>query len=162
MSELVFKTVWRQASPELVEEAKAFWTRTGLVAEGFRQRRSKELAVMIYDGDRLVGVATAELEMLPGLGARFAVVQGVVDPQFRRLSISMRTLGLMREVLEAWSSATPREKVMGMAGVVEAAEYADKSREPVWTDYGCGLTLVGHTARKNQQIRVTWFAHARL
>lgn len=162
MTGLVFKTVWRQDDPGLMEEAKAFWARTGLVAENHRWRRARELGVMIYAGEALVGIATAELETLPGLGARFAVVQGVVEPAFRRQSISMRALGLFREVLEDWSLANPEENVMGMAGVVEAAEYAEKSREPVWNDHGCGLTLVGHTAHKRQQIRVTWFAHARL
>ena len=93
MSELVFKTVWREAGPELMEEAKAFWARTGLVAESHRDRRAKELGVMIDAGEQWVSAAAADLQMLPRLRARFAVVQGVGDPEFRRRSISMSTLG---------------------------------------------------------------------
>jgi GNAT superfamily N-acetyltransferase len=161
VSELVFKTAWRQNDPQTMEEAKAFWAQTGLVAEGYRARRAEELGVLAYDGDRLVCVATAELALLPGLRARFAVAQLVVDPEFRRQSVSRRTFGRLLTVIEAWSAEHPEEKLVGMAAVIEAKEYAEKQREPVWPDWGLNLGLVGYT-QKNQQIRVSWFRHARV
>ena len=161
MSDIVLKTAWRRHDPRQAEDAMAFWTRLKQIAPHLIEQRAGQLGVMGYCGDRLVSVATAELEYLPGLRARFAVAQVVVDPEFRRQSLSRRTFGQLLTVLEAWSAENPEEKLMGMAAVIEAKEYAEKQREPVWPDWGLNLGLVGYTL-KNQQIRVAWFRHARV
>ena len=161
MSDITLRTAWRRNDPAQMEEAKAFWTRLNQVAEHLREQRANELGVLAYSGEQLVGVLTAELAMLPGLRARFAVCQGAMDPEFRRLGVSMPALGRLRAALEAWSLENPEEKVMGIAVVIEAQEYAQMQREPIWTHWGVDLTLIGYTPR-NQQIRVSWFRHARL
>ena len=47
------------------------------------------------------------------------------------------------------------------AAVIQAAEYRDKQREPIWPEYGLELNLAGWTDR-GEQLRVAWFRHAKL
>jgi GNAT superfamily N-acetyltransferase len=161
MSDIVLKNVWRRNDPADEEAARGFWTQWNQIAPRLHHQRAAELGVMTYAGDRLIAVATAELAVLPGLRARFAVAQLGVDPAYRRQSVSRRTFGYLLTILEEWSVAHPEEKVVGMAAVIEAHEYAEKQREPVWPDWGLNLGLVGYTPR-GQQIRVSWFRHARV
>ncbi|HYG25947.1 MAG TPA: hypothetical protein VD906_03490 [Caulobacteraceae bacterium] len=161
MSEMVLKTAWRRNDERQIEDAKAFWTGGNELAAHLHDQRAQQLGVLAYSGDRVVAAVTAELEMLPGLRARFAVFQVIVDPEFRRNAVARRIVGYFLSVLEAWSAENPQEEVMGIAAVIQAAEFKDWQREPVWPDWGLNLTLIGYTPR-NQQIRVAWFRHARI
>lgn len=161
MSDPVFKTAWRRDDPQLEADAKEFWGRLNLVPPEGRDKRAKELVVVTYVDGQVVAVATAEYAMLPSLRARFAFCRTAVDPAHRQQSLSGRTFGHLRTVLETWSAEHPEEEVMGMAAIIQAAEYAEKQRDPLWPDYALFLSVVGYTAR-DDQIRVAWFRHARV
>lgn len=162
MPDLILKSAWRRNDEQAAADAIAFWEKHNLVTPPQeRERRVSELGVVTYADGEVVAVATAELAILPGLRARFAVCRTAVHPEFRRQQLSARTFGHFRTLLEAWSADHPEEKVMGMAAVLQAAEYEEKQREPIWPDWGLFLTLVGYTPR-NEQIRVAWFRHARI
>lgn len=161
MSDIVFKTAWRRNDPQQMEDAKEFWARLDLVQPAVRDERAKQIGVLAYLEDQVVAVTTAELVVLPGLRARFAVTQIAVVPDLRLKSIGLQTTGQFLTVLEAWSARHPEEKVMGMAAVIQADQWGDKKREPVWTDWGLDIALTGYTPR-NEQIRIAWFRHARV
>ncbi len=50
---------------------------------------------------------------------------------------------------------------MGMAAVMQAAEYQDRLCEPFWPEHGLHLNFACYTP-KGQQLRVAWFEHARI
>ncbi len=159
--EITFVDAWRRDDPELAVAAKAFWERNSLVPAGERERRVSELCVLGYVGDELAALSTAALTINPQLHARVAMYRCAVAPAFRRHDVSYRISGHSRFLLEAWSAEHPEEKLMGMAAVIQAAEYRDKQREPIWPEYGLELNLAGWTDR-GEQLRVAWFRHAKL
>lgn len=161
MPDPVFKTAWRRDDPALEADAKDFWARHNLVPPAGWDKRAKELCVVTYIDDVVVAVATAECADYPPLRGRFAFCRTAVDPAHRQQYLSGRTFGHLRTVLEAWSADHPEEAVLGMAAIIQAAEYAEKKRDPVWPDYSLFLSVVGYTPR-NEQVRVGWFRHARV
>jgi hypothetical protein len=64
---------------------------------------------------------------------------------------------------EATNSLFPRvaraEKILGMATILTNPNFDLLARRPKWGD--AKLWLIGYTA-KGEQIRLTWFDHARL
>jgi hypothetical protein len=162
MPDVILKTAWRRNDPQLAADAQMFWEKHNLVpSTQDRQYRARELGVVAYCDGETAAVATGELAMMSGLRARFAVCRISVHPGLRRQQLSARTFGHFRTVLEAWSAEHPDEQVMGMSAIIQAAEYGEKQREPVWPDWGLFLTLAGYTPR-GEQVRVAWFKHARV
>jgi len=160
VTDIAFKIAWDRRDQALMDEVKAFWTASELMVPRLLDERAGQLGVVACDGDRIVATATAELAVLPGLRARFAVISIAVDPQSRRKSIGLRISGRFLTVLEEWSAAHPEEEVMGMAAVIEG-DWGAKMHEPIWPDWGLNIVLAGYTHR-NQQIRISWFRHARV
>ncbi|MGZ8337543.1 MAG: hypothetical protein ACXWU1_12860, partial [Allosphingosinicella sp.] len=154
------RPAWRLDDPEIEQDAIAFWSRLSLLGAGTDPaRRAKELVAAAYQSDRLVGVATAWLERLEQLRGRFAVYRCAVDPDSRRHLVSTALTVFARDVLERWSVAHPGERVLGLAAVIESRSLVERQKYPVWEN--TGLNLVGYD-RDGRQVRVAWFAHARV
>jgi hypothetical protein len=151
---------WRHEDPELERDVVAFWRRLGILPpDVVPEARAKELCCLTYLDGQVAAVSTATLEVLPFLKARFAMMRIAVDPAHRRRHLGESILLSSRGLLERWSLATPQENVKGVAAVVQAANIEELKRLPVWPK--TGLNLVGYTV-DGQQIRVSWFEHARL
>ena len=45
--------------------------------------------------------------------------------------------------------------------MITAAEFGEKQRQPVWNDWGVDIAVAGYLPT-GEQIRIGWFAHARL
>lgn len=161
MADIVIRTAWRRDESKLMDDAKAFWTQHGLVPADKQAERLKELVAVGYLDGVVAAVTTAELAVLPGLRARFAMGRVAVDPAQRRSSLGARMGGYMRHALEAWSLEHPEEDVKGFGGVITAAEFGDKQRQPVWNDWGVDIAVAGYLPT-GEQIRIGWFAHARI
>ena len=161
MPDVIIRTAWRRNDPQLAADAKDFWARHDLVPADERDRRVEEIVAVGYLESRVVAVTTAELAVLPGLRARFAMGRVSVDPTQRRTSLGARLGGYMRRTLEAWSLEHPEEDVKGFGGVITAAEFGEKQRQPVWNDWGVDIAVAGYLPT-GEQIRIGWFAHARL
>lgn len=161
MPDLSIVTAWRRDDPKLKADAKAFWEAHGVVPAEEHEARANQLVAVCYRDGRTIAVTTADLVVLPGLRARFAMGRVSVDPAERRGSLGARMGGYMRTILEAWSAEHPEEDVKGFAGVITAAEFGDKQREPVWHDWGVDIVLAGYLPT-GEQIRIGWFAHARV
>ena len=100
--------------------------------------------------------AIGTLESLPR--CRLAIYRCLVAPEYRRTGIARDLTIFSRELLEAWSRENPAEKLLGMAAIVENP-HLELSHIPVWPK--SRLALAAYT-RDGQQIRIAWFAHARL
>jgi hypothetical protein len=159
--DLVIKTAWRRSDVQLEADAKAYWDDHKLVPSDQQFDRAMELVAIGYRNGSVVAVSTAELVILPGLRARFAMGRVSVAPEERRGSLGARLGGYMRRTIEAWSLEHPEEDVKGFGGVITAAEFGEKQSQPVWNDWGVDIAVAGYMPG-GEQIRIGWFAHARL
>jgi hypothetical protein len=63
------------------------------------------------------------------------------------------------ELLGNWSKENPNERVLGLATILENANFDRFGKRPMWRSGGLEHWLVGYTP-KGLQIRLTWFKHA--
>ncbi len=153
------RTAWRRDDPGIEADAIGFWTRHGALPADVRpEDRAKELIAAAYLESRLVAVATATLEWIPGLRARFAVVRGATDPEYRRSHAQQALAVPSREALRLWSLEHPQEKLAGGIVFVERSQWGDFVRLPVWP--GSELMVVGYDDL-GRQVRASWFDHFR-
>lgn len=159
MAGYAISSAWRSNYAKFEKDAIDFWRRMKILPAAVSpEARAKELCAVAYDGDTLVGVATAALEELPLLRARFAMFRCAVAPEHRRSHLAYDLTTFTRPLLEKWSLEHPEERVQGMGLIVEG-ELGDRARRPLWPV--TGLNLAGYNAQ-NKQLRVAWFAHARV
>ena len=161
----LFTAVWPDPGPSVRAEAQALWARLGVLPPGVDpEARAAQLCVVGHAKGRLIAVSSAEVAYLPILRQRFAMLRVFVDPEVRSGDVLRRLARSAHARLEDWSSANPGERVMGMGAVFENPRLGKVL--PVWRmrpgdSPMSGLVLVGYTER-GEQIRVSWFKHARL
>ena len=159
--QITLRPAWGLSDPKIAEDAKAFWRRLGMLGPAEVERRVSELCAAAYFGDTMMGIATAYLERLEMLRARFAFFRCLVPPSEQQNETARQLAVLSRDLLEHWSRDNPQEQVLGMAAVIPANAYREKRGEPAWAEGGLNLNLVGYTSA-GDQVRVSWFAHARV
>jgi hypothetical protein len=151
---------WQRNDANIIKDATDFWLKLRLLPAGVTpEQRAQELCAAAYVGNELVGVSTMELRHSPSLHCRLGFFRCLVSPAHRHRRIARRLTVYSRELLEHWSKENPEEKVLGMAAILESASFDLLARRPKWGD--AKLWLIGYTP-KGQQIRLTWFDHARL
>ena len=127
------RIAWRRDDTAIEADAIDFWTRNDLLPDAvYPAQRAKELTGVAYKARKLVAVATATLEHISPLRARFAVLRAATDPAYRR-SHAQRALGVpIREAVRSWAEANPGEKVAGRIAFVERGQWGELERMPVW------------------------------
>ena len=155
------RPAWKLSDGNIARDAKALWQRLTTLGPEEAERRVSELCAAAYSDDAMVGVATAYIERLEMLKARFAFFRCLVVPGERRIEIARSLALLSRDLLERWSLENPSEEILGMAAMIPPNAYGEKQRDPVWAEGGLNLNLVGYS-RRDEQIRVSWFEHARV
>jgi hypothetical protein len=158
---IALRTAWRVSDPQIERDVKAFWQRLARLGTTEAERRVSELCAAAYSGESLIGIATAYLDQLDPLRARFAFFRCLVVPRASHNEIARQLATLSRDQLERWSFENPNEQVLGMAAVVPGNRYGEERRDPVWSWGGLTLNLVGYT-RTGEQVRISWFRHARV
>ena len=154
------RPAWRLDDPEIARDAVAFWQRMQILPPGVQpEDRASELVAVAYANGEVVGVATAQLAQIKTLRGRFAAYRCAVDPAHRRQGLARALTVFSRDLLEQWSLQHPEEKVLGLAAVVENPDLAARLREPVWPTLRLNLA---HFLPDGRQLRVAWFAHARV
>jgi GNAT superfamily N-acetyltransferase len=149
------RPAWRRDDAEIEADAIEFWTRHGLLPETVApETRAKELLAAAYKDGRLVAVSTARIERIDFLKARFAMIRGATDPEYRRSHAQLALAEPSRQALEEWARANPDEKYAGGIVFVDRREWGDFARLPVWPE--SELQVVGYDQR-DRQIRVRWF-----
>jgi GNAT superfamily N-acetyltransferase len=154
------RPAWRRGDPRIEADAIDFWTRNGLLPPGVDPAaRAKELVAAAYKDGRLAAVSTATLEHAPHLRARFFVMRGATDPEFRR-SQAQRALAVSNyDLLSRWALDHPQEDVAGQLAFADMAEWGDYARVPIWRE--SRLQLAGYTD-DGRQVRLRWFDHYRI
>src|SRR5262245_37533811 len=161
MPDISILRVWRQNNPAIAEDTKALWNRLNALPTGASaEQRVNELCVAAYCDHELAGVSTVNIGTLPSLPrCRLGFLRVLVAPEYRLHGLARKLAVFSRDVLEQWSRDNPAEKLLGMAAIIEGQDFAERSKIPFWP--ASGLALAGRTAN-GQQIRIVWFAHARL
>lgn len=163
MSDLTYLPAWRLGDPKVEADAKELWEQLKMLPKPDKmESRLKELVATAYLDDRIVALESASVTYVKELKARIAVYRLCVAPEARRQLVS-RYLGVYcRDLLEKWSLDNPEEKVLGVGAIIQAQEYAERQRQPVWSEMGLNLNLAFYLANRDEQFRVSWFKHARL
>ena len=159
-ADIEFRPAWRLDDPQIEADAIAFWNRLRILPRDVSpEERARELVLVAYRGGRIVGVVTAELGILEQVRARVAMLRGAVDPELRRSHVGFAMLLTAPPMLERWSAENPEERLAGIGGILESRELVAAQSQPYWPLSRLGL--IGFTP-DGRQIRVSWFAHARL
>jgi len=149
------RPAWRRDDPQIEADAIEFWTRLGLLPKIVApEERAKELLAAAYKDGRLVAVSTAKIEHVDFLNARFAVIRGATDPDYRRGNAQLALAQASRRAMHEWARANPGEKYAGAIAFVDRKEWGDFARLPVWPE--SELQFVGYDKR-GRQVRIRWF-----
>lgn len=152
---LEVRTAWRRDDAAIEADAIAFWNRLGLLPEGVDPAaRAKEVIAAAYKDGRLIALATATVGWIDFLRARFSIVRGATDPEFRRSQAQLALSAPGRAAMHAWARAHPEENYAGAIVFVDRSEWGDFTRLPVWPE--SELQVVGYD-QHGRQIRVRWF-----
>lgn len=153
------RDAWRRDDPRIEADAVEFWNRIGILPPGIApEERAKELVAAVYAGGRIVAVATAALQYVPELRARFAIIRASTDPDYRRRGAMWALAIPVHEILERWSRDHPEEKLAGRLGANKAHWWGELARMPV--PPAPGVTLLWFN-EEDEQIRGGWFDHFR-
>ena len=151
---------WQRNDAKITKDATDFWLNLRMLPTGVTpEQRVQQLCAAAYVGNELVGVSTIELRYSTELRCRLGFFRCLVSPAHRHRRIARRLTIHSRELLDRWSKENPEEKVLGMAAILENPNFDLLATWPIWRD--ADLRLIGYTP-KGQQIRLTWFSHARL
>ncbi|MDB5482389.1 MAG: hypothetical protein JWO83_3442 [Caulobacteraceae bacterium] len=162
-----FTPVWPDPDRGVREEVKAFWAKLGVLPPGVSgEERAAQLCVVGHVRGRLAAVSSAEIADFNPLRQRFAMFRALIAPEHRSLPAIWGLARAAHAQLEAWSLAHPEEEVMGMAAIIENPAILKLKGPPAWPMRPgdppmSGLVLMGYTER-NEQVRVSWFNHARV
>jgi hypothetical protein len=154
------RPAWRRGDARIEAGAIAFWNRLGILPPNVSpEERARELVLGAYREDRLVGLVTAELGILPQVRTRVAMTRGAVAPEARRGHVAFAMMNAFPDMLEAWAKAHPEERVGGFGGIIESNELKVAQNLPYWAHWRYGL--IGFTP-DGRQIRLAWFEDFRL
>ncbi|MDO8421583.1 MAG: hypothetical protein Q7S99_05425 [Parvibaculum sp.] len=154
---ITFVDAWRKDDPQLEAEARAFWTsHKVLPGDADVDKRVKQLAVLAYDENVLIGISTIEVKFFDLLQENFGFIREVVASDRRLEHISIALTQRTREVVEAYALAHLNESIAGIAAVLQAPGIGKRA-----ISRGGGLVLMGYTDR-NEQVRACWFDHFRV
>ncbi len=160
MAKFELRPAWRRNDPAIGRDAVEFWNRVKVLPPDVQpEDRVSELAAVTYDGDKVIAVATAQIARIKTLHGRFAGFRCAVDPAYRQQGLAKALTIYSRDLIEDWSREHPEEKVLGLAAIVESPDLAEPLRNPVWPETRFNLA---HFLPNGRQLRIAWFAHARL
>ena len=160
MAEIDYSIAWKRNDSRAIAGAKVFWRGMGLADDAI-DKRVPELCNVAWSGGKVIGVTTVRLDDAPPVKCRVGFLRCAVAAQLRKHYLATFLTRDSLTILEHWSLENPREKVQGLAFIIEANELGPKAVYPMWADWNTHYNLIGHTPR-DEQIRLAWFRHARL
>jgi hypothetical protein len=160
MSEIVLRTAWRRHDPAIERDAELFWrAQRALRADTDVDRRLAELCACAYCDNELVALATASIREIPPLRCKLAMFRCLVAPEARTLRIASQIAVYARDLLETWSRDNPVEEVLGLGAIIQSRILVETNTHAIYPD--TKLAFIGYT-QEGYQMRVYWFAHARI
>lgn len=143
----------RRLDDKMQNDVLSFWSELNALPVGVDpQERLKEVSILVYDGDLLVGVGTSHVQQLQSLRRLFAFSRSMILPSHRarRLTDKMATTRY-NDICE-WAEEHPEAGIAGIGAIYQNKKLGKHPVEP------SGLTLVGYTP-SGDQIRINWFRH---
>ena len=160
MSELVLRAAWRKGDPAIERDAQLFWRANDAMQEDADiEMRLAGLCAGAYQDERLVGIATAAVRTIASLRCKLAMYRTFVERGLRNRQIASKLGVFSRDLLEAWARDHPEEQVVGMGAVIQSRVLVEKVPFAVYPE--TKLAFIGYT-QEGYQMRVYWFAHARI
>lgn len=155
LSDIHYVPAWKRGDTRLERDALAMWRDMGVMPQGMKpEERLKELVVLAYKGERLVGITSADVRPYAPLRQRFAFMRLLMRSDAAGSGLAVPLTVQLREVLRQWSKDNPEEQLAGYGAFVSDKAYMATPVLPA------GLTLVGYTP-EGHQVRVFWWDHFR-
>lgn len=156
LSDIRYVTAWKQGDARLEGDVMAMWRDMGLMPQGGRpEERLRELVVLAYKGERLVGITSADVKPYAPLRQRFAFMRLLMRAEAAGSGLAVSLTVQLREVLRRWAFDNPQEQLAGYGAVIGEKVYM---ADPVLAS---GLTVVGYTP-EGHQVRIFWWDHFRI
>ena len=147
-------TAWRRNDPKLETDVMALWHELNILPPDAKaEERIKEIAVLAYDDDVLIGVSSLEINYFEQMRQKFAFVREFIRPEYRKNQIANALVRHTREMIESYALAHLEEAIAGLAAIFQTPHLG---RRAIGLD--SGMILVGYT-RKHEQVRAGWFEH---
>ncbi len=160
MPEVEYRAAWRRGDPRIERDAELLLHRERtLRPEANAAVQMANLCAAAYIGDEMVAIAGANIRLIDFLRGKLAMYRCLVARNARRQGIGTALTVFSRDLLETWSREHPVEEVWGMGAIVQARLLVETQNWAVYPRTKLGL--VGYTS-KGFQMRVYWFAHARI
>jgi len=161
-SAIEFRPAWRKRDPTVERDAELFWQRMkALPPRANVPDRLANLCAAAYLSDELIGVTTARIRDINFLHCKLAMltVLTAAGAASGLHAVGTSLSNYSHDLLEAWSRENGAEGVMGLGALIQSRNLVENYN---WAVYPTtGLALVGYT-RSGIQMRVSWFAHARI
>lgn len=149
------RPAWRLRDSRIEADAIAFWRRLDILPGSVTpEQRARELVAVAYREDRVAGVQTASIEPVEQVRARLAIVRSAVDPDCRRMHVSLALTLYSRALLERWAREHPAERLAGLGTFLEGEQLAERAKQPWWPR--TRFILAGHLP-DGRQLRISWF-----
>jgi len=161
VSENRIEPCWPHVGPELAAEIVALWRQEKAIdTPAEMQRRSAEAVCVARGADgTLLGVATAQAQLIPFLGQPMYYLRAFVAANARRGILGYRLMRGAQETLAAdAASAAPASAAIGIFLELENPAFARDGDRAVWRS---GFAYAGITPRGLQR-RIWYFPEARL
>lgn len=151
-----FIPVWKQVTPELVQELIAFWqANKAVVEQGAAAVRALQAVCIARDEDgALCGVATAVVKVLPRLRQPTYYFRQFFARTLRGQRQELAFYQFAKRILQEHNAALPNAESLGILLEIENAKIAAayrRAHEP-----GFDATFIGYSPR-GLQLRVSYF-----
>jgi hypothetical protein len=160
MSEIVYRDAWRRKDPAIERDAELFWRAQRALPPGADVAvRLGEICAAAYHGAHVVGLVTARVRNIAPLRCKLAMFRCLVAPEFRERRVASELSVFARDLLEVWSKDKPGEEVLGLGAIIQSRLLVEHMPYAVYPD--TKLAFIGYT-QEGYQMRVYWFAHAKI
>ena len=150
-------TVWKQVTPELREELKAFWSGNKLTVE---DTRADQAVCVIRDEEGAIqGVATAALKILPRLRQPMYYYRLFLAPDLRGHQHFLPFFRHALQALQDYNAGLPKPESLGLLFELENGKIGKAYPHAYEPDFNA--VFIGYSPR-GLQLRVSYFENATL
>lgn len=151
--------VWKQVTPELVEEAVAFWREHKAIGdESVARQRAQQLVCIARDQTgALCGVGTALLKVIPRLRQPTYYYRQFFAKALRGQRQEVPFFQRCKQVLQAYNAGLKTPESLGLLLEIENPKIAAAYKRAV--EPGVDVVFIGYSPR-GLQLRVSYFDDA--
>lgn len=158
-----YENVWKMANEKARKGAMQLWEdeTKGAMPKKMQEARADLLAVVAYDGEKVIAVSTLQTELNRGLWCRIGYFRCIVRTEYRKKGVATELLQTCYKILSEYAKENPTERIQALGVTVEKKLCPERAAKPVWPEIGTGMTLCGYNEH-GMQVRLAWFEHVKL